>query len=283
MNAVQNELQSLSDLSDDNLFLLCEIQDWEGPAYHLRWRWKDRIPSLSDDQLMLLIQTQSPAAKKEAYHRAKASDYKASDEVLVLMTQDGDDTAKEVLITGYIRNVEKNINRMEQQGRFLKSYDTDDLVHEGIIGLFKAIRDFKVEKRTKFKIFARHVIKKHIDSLILQSSNKKLGTLNDAFSYHTPIGGSESDLTFEQLLKSESYQPEDILIKHETFYALWENFTPLERVVLWYYAEDYSYQQIGDLAIPGNHKTDEQKRKTVDNTIQRFKKKRREYELLFKD
>lgn len=275
-------IKKLDELSDEELVLLYEETDWLAPAYYLRWRWKGKFPQLTESQLMIMVQTSSPLAKQELYKRAKQNHYKASDEILAMLTQEGDEEAKDILITSYMPHVSQNIARLQKKGRFFRGYETNDLVQEGIIGLFKAVRDFKVEKKTKFKIFARHVIEKHINSLILQSSNNKLRTLNDAFSYHTPIGGSDSEITFEQLLKSDTYQPEDVVMKHETFYGIWNTLTPLEKIVLWYYAKDFSYQEIGDIVYPSDEKTADQKKKAVDNTVQRIKKKKREYEEQFR-
>ena len=152
---------------------------------------------------------------------------------------------------------------------FFRGFDTNDLVQEGIIGLFKSKEDYKIERKTKFKDFSRHVIEKHIGTLILRSSNYKNKVLNESFSYHSPIG-NDSEVTFEQLLKSDANLPEEKFVNKETFYAIWERLTDMEREVLNLYSLGLSYDEMGDLLG--------KKKKAIDNTIQRIRKKGKAYE-----
>lgn len=265
-------ITDLSSLDDETLLLLHESSNWVSPSYFLRRRMFDSYQNIDDRLLNVFVQCLSPNATNELFNRYIDDFTNASDEALVLFSQKENEDALEVLIERYRPYVSKVIKRLEKKF-FFRGFETDDLFQEGILGLFKSKDDFKVERKTRFKDFSKYVIEKHIGTLILRSSNYKNKVLNESFSYHSPIG-SESEVTFEQLLKSESYKPEDTYVNKETFEAIWDKLTDLEQNVLLLYSKGLSYEEIGELV--GKQK------KAIDNTIQRIRKKGKLYMSNFK-
>jgi len=243
-NVEDQFLVDLSELDDDSLARLHQFTGWYAPSYFLRRRYFGQLSTLSDDILMILVQSQSRLAKEEVIRRYENNYKKASDEVLVLMSQEGEREAMEFLIEErYQPFVKKIVNRLRNKF-YLRGFEPNDLTQEAFLGLFKAIDDFKIERKTKFKDFSKHVIEKHIGTLILRSSNFKNKVLNESFSYHSPIG-TESEITFEQLLKSETFAPEESCIKKETYEIIKEKLTELEEIVLDLYSLGLSYEEIG--------------------------------------
>jgi RNA polymerase sporulation-specific sigma factor len=257
----------LNELDEETLVLLHQNTTWLAPSYFLRKKFFGKWKELTDETLLTLAQTLSPKAKEELYFRYNNNLKKGSDELLVLMAQDNNSDALDVLFERYLPIVKRIIRRLEKKF-FFRGFDTNDLIQEGVIGLFKSKDDYKIERKTKFKDFSRHVIEKHIGTLILRSSNYKNKVLNESFSYHSPIG-SESEVTFEQMLKSEANSPETVTVNRETYYAILDKLTDLEKEVLEYYALGLSYEEIGELV--------DKKKKAVDNTIQRIRKKGKQY------
>ena len=254
---------NLKELSEDTLHTLHQHTDWLAPSYFLRLLHYRNLKDASDANLITILQSRSTKAKEEMFLRYEQQLEKANDEVLVMMSQEDNDEALRVLVERYLSIVKKTIKKLERK-YFFRGLDSNDLVQEGIMGLFKSKDDFKIERKTKFKDFSRHVIEKHMGTLILRSANYKNKVLNESFSYHSPIG-NDSEITFEQMLKSESYQPESTYVNKESFYGIWGKLTPLERNVLQLYSEGLSYQEIGELVG--------KKKKAIDNTIQRIRKK----------
>lgn len=253
----------LRNLSEDTLYTLHQHTDWLAPSYFTRLRHYDKMELASDTNLMIILQSRSTKAKEVMFLRYAHQLEKANDEVLVMMSQGEDDEALRVLVERYLSIVKKTIKKLERK-YFFRGLDSNDLIQEGIMGLFKSKDDFKIERKTKFKDFSRHVIEKHMGTLILRSANYKNKVLNESFSYHSPIG-NDSEITFEQMLKSESHQPESTYINRESFYGIWGKLTSLEKNVLQLYSEGLSYQEIGELVG--------KKKKAIDNTIQRIRKK----------
>lgn len=258
---------NLNHLEEQSLVDLHQNTSWLAPSYFLRKKFFGKWKELGDDTLLTLAQTLSPKAKEELYSRYENNLKNGSDELLVLMAQDDNKDALDVLFERYLPIVKRIIRRLEKKF-FFRGFDTNDLVQEGVIGLFKSKDDYKIERKTSFKNFSRHVIEKHIGTLILRSSNYKNIALNESFSYHSPIG-SESDVTFEQMLKSDANSPETVTVNRETYFNIAEKLTDLEKDVLEYYALGLSYEEIGELVG--------KKKKAIDNTIQRIRKKGKQY------
>lgn len=254
---------NLSNLDDDTLIKLHQNTNWQAPSFFLRKKYYNNLHNASDEALLILLQSKSEQAREQLLNKYRKNLEEASDEILVLLCQDSVEFSMDVLIERYNPFVKKTINRLQRK-YFFRGFDANDLIQEGVLGLFKAIDDFKIERKTRFKDFSKHVIEKHIGTLILRSSNYKNKVLNESFSYYTPIGG-DSEITFEQLLKSKTLSPDESLEKKEIFEAIWEKFTKLEKEVLKLRFIGLSYEEIGEKV--GKNK------KAIDNTIQRIRKK----------
>lgn len=267
-------LVDLSSLTVDELIILHTHTRWFAPTFYLRKMCYGLTSKLDDKTLLVLLEMLSPNAKKELFNRFTKNLEKASDELLVLMAQEGLDDALDVLFIRYKPFVQTTIRKMKNKAIFVIGYDNDDLVQEGILGLYKSKNDYKIDRRTKFKDFSRVVIEKHIRSLVKKSTNYKNLVLNESLSYHSPIG-SDPEETFEQLLKSDTNTPDLVACNKSIFRRIRNNFTPLEKKVLAYYDEGYSYEEIGQ--IVGKN------RKAIDNTIQRIRTKGKRFKVRFID
>ena len=260
-------LVDLSELDNETLLLLHQYSDWHFPSYFLRKRLLELWNNLTEDHLFFLLQMRSPKAKEILFNRYEGKYENASDEVLVLMSQAGDDMALDALIKRYYGTVKQMSFWLSSKYR-LKDMDNKDIAHEGIIGLYKAVNDYKIQFKTRFKDFSKFVIDKHIGTLRNTSKNHKNRALNNSFSFHTPLK-EDTEATFEDTLLTEMYYPEDMLMKKEEFYAIWGSLTKLERDVLILYGQGYTYEEIGDKLGKD--------RKAVDNTRQRIRTKGERY------
>jgi RNA polymerase sporulation-specific sigma factor len=235
-------LTDLSHFTDDELIFLYQKTKWVSPIYHLRKRYYGKWKELNEDYLFVMVQMMSPKAREEYIKRNKEKD-SPNDEALVLMAQDGDEFALEKLFIRYERFIQSIIRRLGNK-YFFRGYDKDDLFQEGVIGLFKSKDDYKIERKTRFKDFSKHVIEKHIGTLIYKSSNFKNRTLNESFSYHSPIKG-EPDTTFEQFFESDGRSPLENLVNSESHDDIVKRLTGLEKKVLEFYNDGFSYEEVG--------------------------------------
>jgi RNA polymerase sporulation-specific sigma factor len=187
------------------------------------------------------------------------------DEELVEIARGGSDLAQEFLITKY-----KNFVRAKARSYFLIGADREDIIQEGMIGLYKAIRDFRREKLSSFRAFAELCITRQIITAIKTATRQKHIPLNSYVSLNKPIYDEDSDRTLLDVLKgSEITNPEDLIISREEFTAIehkmGEILSDLEWRVLMAYLDGKSYQEIADQL--GRHV------KSVDNALQRVKRK----------
>ena len=137
---------------------------------------------------------------------------KMSDEELVLKYRNGDEKAVEFLLEKY-----KNLVRKEARAYFLEGADGDDLLQEGMIGLYRAIRDYKSDKNVAFMVFASLCIKRQIKTAVTRSNRLKNKPLNDYVSFDTPImdeQGEESVL-LDVIPSNEDVNPEKLVIERE--------------------------------------------------------------------
>ncbi len=190
-----------------------------------------------------------------------------TDEVLVEKIMAGDMEAMDFLMNKY-----KNLVRSLARSLFLVGADKEDLIQEGMIGLYKAICDFRKEKEVSFQHFAELCINRQMYSAVKGSNTKKNQPLNNYISIDSMIGMEEQDVSMEKLLGmalGRSRNPEQLVIDKESVdvlqYAIVGQLSKMERQVLFYYMKDYSYNQIA--AAVGKEV------KAVDNAIQRIKKK----------
>ena len=188
-----------------------------------------------------------------------------TDEDVALLARDGDEAALELLMMKY-----KNFVRSKARSYFLIGADHEDIVQEGMIGLFKAIRDFRPDKLTSFRAFAELCVTRQIITAIKTATRQKHIPLNSYVSLNRPIYDEESDRTLMDVLSEvQMAGPEELLISQEDYSSvenrISEVLSDLEMEVLNSYLEGKSYQEIAqDL---GRHV------KSIDNALQRVKRK----------
>ena len=192
-----------------------------------------------------------------------------TDEEIVDLAQQGDQFAIEFLVDKY-----KNFVRAKARSYFLIGADKEDIIQEGMIGLFKAIRDYRLDKLTSFRAFAELCITRQIITAIKTATRQKHIPLNSYVSLNKPIYDEESDRTLIDILSTNKItNPEDIIISREEFIfiekKMGEILSSLEWKVLMAYLEGKSYQEIAA----------ELKRhvKSIDNALQRVKRKLGKY------
>ncbi|OLO27190.1 RNA polymerase factor sigma-70 [Alkalihalophilus pseudofirmus] len=193
----------------------------------------------------------------------------AEDEMLVEKVREGDSGALEYLINKY-----KNFVRAKARSYFLIGADHEDIVQEGMIGLYKAIRDYKEDKLSSFKAFAELCITRQIITAIKTATRQKHIPLNSYVSLDKPLYDEESDRTLlDVICGTRVTDPEELLINQEEFddieLKMGEILSELERKVLMLYLDGRSYQEIS--ADLNRHV------KSIDNALQRVKRKLERY------
>jgi len=192
-----------------------------------------------------------------------------ADEDIVEAVREGDSNALEFLINKY-----KNFVRAKARSYFLIGADREDIVQEGMIGLYKAIRDFRGDKLASFKAFAELCITRQIITAIKTATRQKHIPLNSYVSLDKPIYDEDSDRTLlDVICGSRVSDPEELMINKEEFNGLedkmGEILSELERKVLMHYLDGRSYQEIAvDL---------DRHVKSIDNALQRVKRKLERY------
>ena len=189
-----------------------------------------------------------------------------SDDELVALYRDGDVDALETLLERYRR-----FARAKGRSYFLVGADSDDIEQEGMIGLYKAIRDFRAERQASFRAFAELCITRQIITAIKTATRQKHQPLNQYVS----ISGSRSsadehERNMEHLLDDHHVgDPADQVVSRERMAemrrTMSEMLSELEVDVLRLYVEGKSYQEIGEQL--GRHV------KSIDNALQRIKRK----------
>ncbi|GAA4723537.1 RNA polymerase sporulation sigma factor SigH [Brevibacillus fulvus] len=192
-----------------------------------------------------------------------------SDEEVVDLVRDNDAEALEYLINKY-----KNFVRAKARSYFLIGADREDIVQEGMIGLYKSIRDFRGDKLTSFKAFAELCITRQIITAIKTATRQKHIPLNSYVSLDKPIYDEDSDRTLlDVICGTKVTDPEELFINREEFDdiegKMSEILSDLERQVLMLYLDGRSYQQI---AVELNRHV-----KSIDNALQRVKRKLERY------
>ncbi|HCF51337.1 MAG TPA: RNA polymerase sporulation sigma factor SigH [Syntrophomonas sp.] len=191
------------------------------------------------------------------------------DEDIVELAQQGEQFAVEFLVDKY-----KNFVRAKARSYFLIGADKEDIIQEGMIGLFKAIRDYKLDKLTSFRAFAELCITRQIITAIKTATRQKHIPLNSYVSLNKPVYDEESDRTLIDILSTTRItNPEEIIISREEFVfiekKMGEILSSLEWKVLMAYLEGKSYQEIAvDL---------KRHVKSIDNALQRVKRKLEKY------
>ncbi|MEN2769131.1 RNA polymerase sporulation sigma factor SigH [Ornithinibacillus xuwenensis] len=190
---------------------------------------------------------------------------KLDDDEILMRIHQGDTQALDYLIHKY-----KNFVRAKARTYFLIGADKEDIIQEGMIGLYKAIRDYDGEKLTSFKAFAELCITRQIITAIKTATRQKHIPLNSYVSLDKPIYDEESDRTLLDVIAgSKAIDPQELLVNQEKFgdmeVKLSELLSEFEKRVLHLYLEGRSYQEISvDL---------DRHVKSIDNALQRVKRK----------
>ena len=189
-----------------------------------------------------------------------------SDEELIVRYRDGDTDAMDFIFERY-----KHLVRKKAKAMFLAGGDNDDLIQEGMIGLYKAIRDYNTDREASFATFASMCINRQMITAVAASNRKKSMPLNTYVSYDMPAGGDEdSDMRLVDILQSQTeLNPEKLLIDKEHNWdlksRLKEVLSTFEQQVLTYYLEGMDYTAIA--------KKMQKPPKSVDNALQRIRSK----------
>lgn len=191
------------------------------------------------------------------------------DEDIVELAQESDGAALEYLLNKY-----KNFVRTKARSYFLIGADHEDIVQEGMIGLYKAIRDYRKEKLKSFRAFAELCITRQIITAIKTATRQKHIPLNNYVSLNRPIYDEDSDRTLLDVITEEvPSNPEEMLIDREDLSVIegriGQMLSDLEKQVLVRYMEGKSYVEIGEEM--GRHV------KSIDNALQRIKRKLLKY------
>src|SRR4051794_660271 len=204
----------------------------------------------------------SQAAVRPAERQQREND----DLRIVIRARNGDSAALDALIRRYTGFV-----RLKASSYFIAGGESDDLIQEGLVGLYKAVRDFRSDKETSFRSFAELCITRQIITAIKTATRFKHAPLNTYVSFsHTPAGQDEGDCTLGDALPGPGVDdPVVCVISTEELqslvFCLGTGLSPLESDALRLYLEGNSYEEMAeDLGCDT---------KTIDNALQRVKRK----------
>lgn len=187
------------------------------------------------------------------------------DEELVCLACQGNLLAEDCLI-----NRHKKLVKIKARSYFLVGADTEDIIQEGMIGLYKAVRNYQFKKLSSFKAFAELCITRQIITAIKSATRQKHIPLNSYISLNRPIYNEDSDRTLLDIVDNMNINdPQDLFLNSENLNHLKVKIkrilSELERDVLESYLDAKSYQEIA--ADLGRHV------KSIDNALQRIKRK----------
>ncbi len=189
-----------------------------------------------------------------------------SDEQLIGQLRSGDSGVMDYILDKYKPLVRKKANAV-----FLIGGETDDLIQEGMIGLFKAVRDYDEGKEASFFSFAELCITRQLYKAVEASNRKKHAPLNTYISFYSETGEEGYSLA-ETLTTGGMGDPEQMIIDQENLKQFWdglrEHLSSMEQQVLDEYLQGNNYQQIAEHMNKPS--------KTIDNALQRIKTKVRQ-------
>ncbi len=193
-----------------------------------------------------------------------------TDEEIVADAKENDNT----VALDYLINKYRNFVRAKARSYFLIGADREDIIQEGMIGLYKAIRDFRNDKLSSFRAFAELCVTRQIITAIKTATRQKHIPLNSYVSLNKPIYDEDSDRTLLDVLSgSKISDPEELVISREEFIdieaKMGQILSDLEWKVLMSYLDGKSYQEI---AIELERHV-----KSIDNALQRVKRKLERY------
>lgn len=223
------------------------------------------LPDLSQDfaevegLVLELDRHFNPAAVEEARNDAE----------LVARAKAGDDAAVAALLTAY-----RSFARVKARSFFLAGGDREDVVQEGMIGLYKAIRDYDPDREASFRSFAELCITRQVLTAVKAATRHKHSPLNDYVSFSRPVGSTGGDDSDERVLGDvlvgpSTGDPIDLVISAERVRALQahvdEVLSDLETDVLRMWVDGSSYTEIAEVL--------QRQVKSIDNALQRIKRK----------
>jgi RNA polymerase sporulation-specific sigma factor len=188
------------------------------------------------------------------------------DGYLIALAKQGDATAYDRIVRRYYGFV-----RLKASSYFLAGGDADDLIQEGLVGLYKAIRDFRSDRESSFRNFAELCITRQIITAIKTATRFKHAPLNTYVSFsHTPAGQEDGDCTLGDALPGPAVDdPAVCVISSEELqslvFCLGTGLSPLESDALRLYLEGNSYEEMAEGLGCDT--------KTIDNALQRVKRK----------
>ncbi len=202
-----------------------------------------------------------------AAQTAQRAQRELQDLQLVLRARNGDEGALDQLMRRYTGFV-----RLKASSYFLAGGDSEDLIQEGLIGLYKAVRDFRTDKETSFRSFAELCVTRQIITAIKTATRFKHQPLNQYVSFsHTPAGqDTDGECTLGDALPGSAVEePSVVVISTEELqslvFTLGTGLSKLESDALRHYLEGSSYEEMAeDLGCDT---------KTIDNALQRVKRK----------
>ena len=210
-------------------------------------------------------QEKGPLKGKTAASVSGRSLDKAPDEELLALARSGDPDAAEELLRRH-----KDIPRSKANLYYMLGADREDLVQEGMIGLFKAIGSYEPERGASFKTFAELCVSRQMLSAMKMASSKKNLALNSAFSLESPMGDQTDPISLgETIPAGQESDPEKALLLRELEQSLLRDdqklFSRMEKQVLELMLQGYDYQRIAAKL--------EKTPKQIDNAIQRVRNK----------
>ena len=196
-------------------------------------------------------------------------DIMQDEEIVAIAQREGDGEALEYLLNKY-----KNFVRAKARSYFLIGADHEDIVQEGMIGLYKAIRDYRIDRSASFHAFAELCVTRQIITAIKTATRQKHIPLNSYVSLNRPIYEEDPDRTLLDVITEEvPSNPESMLIDREDLSLIegriGEMLSDLEKEVLIRYIEGKSYQEISEEM--------DRHVKSIDNALQRIKRKLQKY------
>lgn len=206
---------------------------------------------------------------KDLNDKIKKFNDMTDEEIVALIKDNHDNIALDYLIKKY-----RNLVRVKARPYFLIGADREDIVQEGMIGLYKGVRDFRGDKLSSFRAFAEMCITRQIITAVKTATRQKHIPLNSYVSLNRPIYDEESDRTLLDILSgSVVIDPEEMMIHREEFLDIEDKMekllSDLEWKVLMAYLDGKSYQEI---AVELHRHI-----KSIDNALQRVKRKLEKY------